>query len=67
MQNTDELVHHQNVVNLKRQLKVELDQDKRRVLLALVAEEEGKLRNSKKNGRRFHQDRFARSKAWHLG
>jgi hypothetical protein len=60
MQSIDEFVHSQNVENLRRQLNADLDQDRRRVLLALLAEEEGKLRNSKSNGWRFDQDRFAR-------
>jgi hypothetical protein len=59
MQSTDEFIHSQNVANFKRRLNVELDQDKRTVLLTLLAEEEAKLRKSKKNGRRFNQDRFA--------
>jgi hypothetical protein len=43
MQSIDEFVHSQNVENLRKQLNADLDQDKRRVLLVLLAEEEGKL------------------------
>lgn len=53
MQSTDEFIHGQNVVNLKKRLNIELDQDKRKALLTLVAKEEDKLRVSKKNGRGF--------------
>jgi hypothetical protein len=60
MQSIDEFVHSRNVENLRRQLNADLDQDKRRVLLALLAEEEGKLHICKTNGWRFDQDRFAR-------
>ncbi len=66
MQSIDEFVHGQNVVNFKRRLNTELDQGKRKMLLTLLAEEQAKLGNSTKNGRRFHQDRFAKPKAWYL-
>lgn len=47
MQSTYEFVHTQNVVNFKKQLNFELDRDKRRVLLSLLAEEEAKLTTAK--------------------
>jgi hypothetical protein len=48
MQSTDEFIHSQNVANFKRRLNVELDRNKRKVLLTLLAEEEAKLQNTKK-------------------
>jgi hypothetical protein len=47
MQSTNEFVCSQNMLNLKRRLSVEVDQDRRKVLLTLLAEEEAKLRNGK--------------------
>jgi hypothetical protein len=47
MQSTNEFVHSQNVLHLKRRLSVEADQDRRNVLLTLLAEEEAKLHNGK--------------------
>jgi hypothetical protein len=63
MQSTNEFVHSQNVLHLKRRLSVEADQDRRNVLLTLLAEEEAKLHNGKEKRRRFDQNRFARPRA----
>jgi hypothetical protein len=49
MQSSDEFIHGQNVANFKSRLNIELDRNKRKVLLTLLAEEEAKVRNSTRN------------------